>query len=158
MPDVGAPLGGPDEFPTLMPDLTDLADVQNAFEMYHFGIPNYTGIEAISPNSMVGHLGTLSDRATELEDKPYGAGIASDTEPVTLNVTPAFPAGFSVPTGFFWLDTLNEPGNMRIPQIYFMATEPVDLDPILDLGSLWINSSTYQMRVFDGTVFHTVTL
>ena len=45
------------DYPTLMPALTDDADIQEAFTMYHYGLTSYTGIETIPEDSIEGVIG-----------------------------------------------------------------------------------------------------
>ena len=40
------------DYPTLMPDLTDIADIQQAFQMYQIGIANWNGIDPPAANSI----------------------------------------------------------------------------------------------------------
>jgi hypothetical protein len=50
-------------YPTLMPALTDLADIQEAFSMYHYGDADYQTGDPINPNSIEGHFSFINNRA-----------------------------------------------------------------------------------------------
>lgn len=53
-------------YQSLIPDLIDIADIQEAFRQYHFGIANYTSGPA-NVNSIEGHLGLLRTDLTTLQ-------------------------------------------------------------------------------------------
>lgn len=47
------------EFDTKVPDLTDPANIQEAFKLYHYGIDNYAGATEPAANSIHGHIKSL---------------------------------------------------------------------------------------------------
>ena len=82
MPDVGEQIGK--DYPTYIPSLIDIADIQNAFKDYHFGVVNYSGVEDIPPYSIEGWLNFLDRRLVELEDEPRSGAIIADNEPLVV--------------------------------------------------------------------------
>jgi hypothetical protein len=161
MADTGEEIGR--DFKTFIPALTDLADVQNAFKMYHFGVVNYTGIEEIPQESIEGHLGFMDERLASIEDRPTSGGIVSLTEPTSLSPENYHPAGYtppagmptsySIPNGFIWVDTSGDAGDMKFPQVYYSATEPTGLNANTDVGSIWVDSDNYKVHIWDGAAF-----
>lgn len=126
-------------FKTNMPDLTGIADIQEALRIYHYGVPvgpNVPG-ESYNPNntdpqnleefSVAGHLQTLTERINN-----FSAGLTSDA----------------------WTDkgvliTANAPGS------------PVKIDPGAAGQVLTVNPSTFtglEWRTLDITADNTITL
>lgn len=89
-------------YPTLMPDLTDIADVQQAFLMYHLGYANWNGIDPPANNSIEGHIGTIDTRLDVLEALPISRGVYSSTAPTIIPGTST-----PIPAGYIWVDSDN---------------------------------------------------
>jgi hypothetical protein len=53
------------EFDTRIPELSQTADIVEAFKLYHFGIDSYNGSEEPSSNSLHSHLKVLKDSLSE---------------------------------------------------------------------------------------------
>jgi hypothetical protein len=165
MADVGEQIGK--DYPTYIPSLIDIADIQNAFKDYHFGVVNYSGVEDIPPYSIEGWLNFLDRRLVELEDEPRSGAIITDDEPLVVparedhpdfldveqtvpyNVAEPQRVEYELPDGFIWVDGPTVEGDMKIVN-YWGPTAP-DADPILDLGALWINSDDLSVWAWNGT-------
>lgn len=165
MADVGEQIGK--DYPTYIPSLIDIADIQNAFKDYHFGVVNYSGVEDIPPYSIEGWLNFLDRRLVELEDEPRSGAIIADDEPLVVparedhpdfldveqtvpyNVAEPQRVEYELPDGFIWVDGPTVEGDMKIVN-YWGPTAP-DADPILDLGALWINSDDLSVWAWNGT-------
>jgi hypothetical protein len=65
MENTGSPIGT--NYPTLMPALTDVADIQEAFSMYHYGVPDYNEEDPIISSSIEGHFAFINDRADVID-------------------------------------------------------------------------------------------
>jgi len=132
MANTGEPVG--DNYPTLMPDLTDVADVQDAFKMYHFGLPDYDGIEPIPLNSIEGHFGAVNERVDLIEERPVGGGEVNSSEPTVVG-----PGDLPVPNGYIWVDPDDvSPIIPDFPTVIYSPTEPTDLD-ITNTGTIWVD-------------------
>lgn len=64
-----------DTYDTLIPSLTETADIVEAFRLYHYGKANYTDNSEPAANSIYGHLKALQDSVTALQGEVEG-GIA----------------------------------------------------------------------------------
>jgi len=165
MPDVGEQIGK--DYPTYIPSLIDIADIQNAFKDYHFGVVNYSGVEDIPPYSIEGWLNFLDRRLVELEDEPRSGAIIADGEPLVVparedhpdfldveqtipyNVAEPQRVEYELPDGFIWVDGPTIEGDMKI--VNYWGPTPPEADPILDLGALWINSDDLSVYAWNGT-------
>jgi hypothetical protein len=165
MPDVGEQIGK--DYPTYIPSLIDIADIQNAFKDYHFGVVNYSGVEDIPPYSIEGWLNFLDRRLVELEDEPRSGAIIADNEPLVVparedhpdfldveqtvpyNVAEPQRVEYELPDGFIWVDGPTVEGDMKI--VNYWGPTPPEADPILDLGALWINSDDLSVYAWNGT-------
>lgn len=92
MPNVGDIIG--DDYPTLMPSYVDVADIQEAFKMYHYGLTDYEPGDTIPDDSIEGHFRSINEdftnlsvfvdsievRVFDLEGRPTSATAASLTE------------------------------------------------------------------------------
>lgn len=123
------------DYPTLMPALTDDANIQEAFVMYHYGLTSYTGIETIPEDSIEGHFGAVNDRVTLLEGRPIAGGIYSDTEPTEVGVPPQ-----PVPEGYIWVDS-NDVSDFSTawPTVIYSPTDPSASLTIQDFGAIWVD-------------------
>ena len=123
------------DYPTLMPALTDDANIQEAFVMYHYGLTSYTGIETIPEDSIEGHFGAVNDRVTLLEGRPIAGGIFSDTEPTEVGVPPQ-----PVPEGYIWVDS-NDVSDFSSawPTVINSPTDPSASLTSQDFGAIWVD-------------------
>lgn len=148
-------------YPTLMPDLTDIADVQQAFSLYHFGKPDFDPIVDDPANdSIEGHLGWVNDRVTSLEGRPVAGGQVTDTEPTAVGTPPQ-----PVPEGYIWVDpSQTSPTIPDFPTVIYSPTEPTDLT-IADTGTIWVdedgsamvlNVNDYLTKTEAGSVYETI--
>ena len=124
-----------ENYPTLMPALTDDANIQEAFTMYHYGLTSYTGIEVIPENSIEGHFESVNERVTTLEGRPVAGGIVSDTEPTQVGVPPQ-----AIPEGYVWVDS-NDISDFSTdwPTVIYSPTDPSASLTMADVGTLWID-------------------
>lgn len=124
-----------ENYPTLMPALTDEANIQEAFTMYHYGLTSYTGIEEIPTDSIEGHLGALSDSITALEGRPVAGGQVTDTEPTQVGTPPQ-----SIPEGYIWVDSDDTSEfSTAWPTVIYSPTDPSASLTLADVGTLWID-------------------
>jgi hypothetical protein len=86
------------EFDTKIPALTDTANIQEAFLLYHYGLDNYDGTTSPAANSIEGHFEAIDDRIIEIENTPTGGGVVQENIPHLLD------NGGFVPEGFIWVD------------------------------------------------------
>ncbi len=86
------------EFDTKIPALTDTANIQEAFLLYHYGLDNYDGSVAPGADSIESHFQSIDDRIIEIENTPTGGGVVQDNIPHLLS------SGGFVPEGFIWVD------------------------------------------------------
>jgi len=123
------------DYPTLMPALTDEADIQEAFTMYHYGLTSYTGIETIPEDSIEGHLGAANDRITALEGRPVAGGIVSPDEPTQTGTPPQ-----AIPEGYMWVDSDDVSDfSTDFPTVIYSPTDPSASLTMADVGTLWID-------------------
>lgn len=137
-------------YPTLMPDLTDIADIQQAFQMYQIGIADWNGIDPPAANSIEGHYASVNSRVDILEDRPVGGGEVKDTEPTIIE-----PGDQPIPNGYIWVDKDASGGTyINMPTVIYSPSEPTGLD-ITDTGTIWVdedgsaavlNVNDYQLR------------
>lgn len=124
-----------ENYPTLMPALTDDADIQEAFTMYHYGLTSYTGIETIPEDSIEGHFTTANDRITALEGRPVAGGIVSNTEPTETGTPPQ-----AIPEGYMWVDSDDTSDfSTAWPTVIYSPTDPSASLTLADVGTLWID-------------------
>lgn len=122
-------------YPTLMPDLTDIADVQQAFSLYHFGVPDFDPVtQNPAADSIEGHLGAVNERVTELEGRPVAGGQVTSTEPTEVGDPPQ-----GIPEGYIWVDpSETSPVLPDFPTVIYSPTEPTGLT-VLDTGTIWVD-------------------
>ena len=122
------------DYPTLMPDLTDIADIQQAFQMYQIGIANWNGIDPPAANSIEGHYASVNGRVDDLEDRPVGGGEVNPNEPTVVG-----PGSLPVPNGYIWVDSnADSPTYPEFPTVLYSPTEPTGLT-IADTGTIWVD-------------------
>lgn len=132
MANTGEPIGV--DYPTLMPDLTDIADIQQAYQMYHIGIADWNGIDPPAADSIEGHFAAINQRAQDLEDRPVAGGEYGPTEPTVVG-----PASLPVPSGYIWVDSDATSGEWPdMPTVIYSPTEPTGLD-VTDVGTIWVD-------------------
>jgi hypothetical protein len=87
-------------YQTKIPALTDAADIQAAFQAYHYGA--YTSVSTtagiITP-SMAQILRDIDTDIAALEARPASGGAATSAAPLAANFTPT-----QIPNGFIWVD------------------------------------------------------
>ena len=122
------------DYPTLMPDLTDIADIQQAFQMYQIGIANWNGIDPPAADSIEGHYASVNGRVDDLEDRPVGGGEVNDNEPVVVG-----PGSLPVPNGYIWVDSnADSPTYPEFPTVLYSPTAPTGLG-VGDVGTIWVD-------------------
>ena len=125
------------DYKTLMPALTDDANIQEAFTMYHYGLTSYTGIEVIPEDSIEGHFEAVNDRVTLLEGRPVAGGIVSPTEPTTTGTPPQ-----PIPEGYIWVDSDSiSDFSTAWPTVIYSPTDPSASLTLADVGTLWIDEN-----------------
>ena len=83
-----------------IPGLTDAADIQAAFQAYHYGAYTSTATTAgIAADSMAYWLKTIEADIATLEARPSSGGDVANTAPVAGDFTPS-----GVPNGYIWVD------------------------------------------------------
>lgn len=121
-------------YKTLMPDLTDIADIQQAYQMYHVGIADWDGITPPAANSIEGHLSSVNSRVDELEARPVGGGEVSTTEPVAVG-----PQLLPVPEGYVWVDQDAVATEFpQMPTVIYSPTQPTGLTTA-NVGTIWVD-------------------
>ena len=88
-------------FTTRIPSLSDTANIQQAFILYHYGIEPNAGPPALD-NSPYGYFTELTARIVDLETTPSGGGIA--TTEVPFNIIKTDNSITSLPEGYLWVD------------------------------------------------------
>ena len=125
------------EFDTKVPALTDTADIQEAFSLYHYGLDNYDGSIPPAENSIESHFVAIDERITDIENTPTGGGIVQDEVPHLLIKEGG--GSDEVPEGYIWVD-----GNGSVTSITsagvvsYINNEP--LEPTH--GQVWVDKDT----------------
>lgn len=133
MANTGEPIGV--NYPTLMPDLTDIADIQQAFQMYHIGIADWNGIDPPAANSIEGHYGAISASVIALDERPIGGGEVNISEPVVVG-----PGSLPVPNGYVWVDPDEvSPNYPQFPTVIYSPTDPSASLTVSDTGTIWVD-------------------
>ena len=86
------------EFDTSIPELSDSADIEVAFRLYHYGTVGDTPVN----NSIYSHLSDIADDIEFLQATPTGGGVVSTQIPHQLIV---LSTNVDIPEGFVWLDS-----------------------------------------------------
>jgi hypothetical protein len=85
------------EFDTLIPELTDVADIREAFLAYHFGVSNFNGSSDVpAEQSIHGHIESFKTLLQTIESNavvtltaiPTQISISASTGFVTIGLTP----------------------------------------------------------------------
>lgn len=125
------------DYPTLMPDLTDIADIQQAYTMYHIGIANWNGIDPPAANSIEGHFSSVNERVTELEGRPVAGGQVTSVEPTEVGTPPQ-----PVPEGYIWVDPTDSATSiLDFPTVIYSPTDPSASLTMADVGTIWIDEN-----------------
>lgn len=133
MANTGEPIGV--NYPTLMPDLTDIADIQQAFQMYHIGIADWNGIDPPAANSIEGHYGAISASVADVAARPIGGGEVNASEPVVVG-----PSSLPVPDGYIWVDPDDvSPNYPQFPTVIYSPTDPSASLTVSDTGTIWVD-------------------
>lgn len=125
------------QFDSKIPALTDTADIQEAFSLYHYGLDNYDGSTAPAEDSIEGHFVAIDARITDIENTPTGGGIVQDEVPHLLVKEGG--GTDSVPEGYIWVD-----GNGSVPSVTaagvvsYINNEPSQPTH----GQVWIDKDT----------------
>jgi hypothetical protein len=83
-----------------IPGLTDAADIQAAFQAYHYGAYTSTATTAaIASDSMAYWLKSIETDIAALEARPSSGGDATSSAPVAGDFTPS-----GIPDGYIWVD------------------------------------------------------
>ena len=83
-----------------IPGLTDAADIQAAFQAYHYGA--YTSVSTtagIASGGITYWLKSIETDIVALENRPSSGGEVNTTQPAASSFTPA-----EIPDGFIWVD------------------------------------------------------
>ena len=83
-----------------IPGLTDAADIQAAFQAYHYG--SYTSVAntaGIASGGITYWLKQIETDIVALENRPSSGGEVNTTQPAASSFTPA-----EIPDGFIWVD------------------------------------------------------
>ena len=83
-----------------IPGLTDAADIQAAFQSYHYGA--YTSVSTtagIASGGITYWLKAIETDIVALENRPSSGGEVNTTQPAASSFTPA-----EIPDGFIWVD------------------------------------------------------
>jgi hypothetical protein len=127
-------------FPTKIPGLDDVANIQEALRIYHYGSTAYninnTNKSSLPVPSLANNLKLLEDDITALENLGTGSAYLS-TEPA------------DIPNGYIWVDSTSSGAvEVGLPIVFYQNDAPAT-----DLveGMLWVdkNSSPLSMYVYD---------
>ena len=120
-------------YQTKIPALTDAADIQAAFQAYHYGA--YTSISAtaniITP-SMAQILRDIDTDIAALEARPASGGAATSAAPLAANFTPT-----QIPNGFIWVDDdASVTSNVNSATAVYNNNAPTSN---LTMGLIWVD-------------------
>jgi hypothetical protein len=124
-------------FPTKIPALGDVADIQEALRLYHYGSTEYdpanTDKSQLPVPSMAHTIKVLEDDITALEDAGIGSGFL-DTKPE------------DVPDGFIWVDsTSSGQVSLKFPSVFYQDEEPTE---DITEGMLWVEKSSDPLTMY----------
>lgn len=89
------------QFDTSIPELSDSADIVEAFRLYHYGKENFVTGDEPADSSLYAHLKSIVDDIEFINATPTGGGIVSNDIPHQLSV---LSTNINIPEGFIWLD------------------------------------------------------
>jgi hypothetical protein len=124
-------------YKSVIPDLSDVANIQEALTMYHYGQANYNPTNEISADSIEGWLGHIQHQIDFNASTISGGGETKTTEP-TLT-----PTGQPIPDGYVWVDKDANTSTIypTLPSAYYSATMPTTWG-LADKGRIWVNEAT----------------
>jgi hypothetical protein len=120
-------------YQTKIPALTDAADIQAAFQAYHYGA--YTSVSTtagiITP-SMAQILRDIDTDIAALEARPASGGAATSAAPLAANFTPT-----QIPNGFIWVDDdASVTSNVNSATAVYNNNAPTSN---LTMGLIWVD-------------------
>jgi len=124
-------------FPTKIPALGDVADIQEALRLYHYGSTEYdpsnTDKDELPVPSMANNLKLLEQDIQALEDSGIGSEYTG-TEPA------------DVPDGFIWVDA-NATGEIQVglPTAFYQNEPPTEG---LTEGMLWVDKDSIPLAMY----------
>lgn len=125
-------------YPTKIPGYEEAADIQAALKLYHYGTTTVPETESeIIANSVAGHLKSIQEELTALDEREESRGIGSDytpTEPTDLR------------DGFIWVNSSSSP----IATAINATAKYQDSEPSLELtqGMLWVDSDSSPLKLY----------
>lgn len=137
------------EFDTLIPQINTTADIIEAFKQYHYGLADFNGTVAPSPNSIHAHLNDLNTRLTTQENTPTGGGIVQNNIPHLVLRTDS--STTTVPEGYIWIDEDGVTQNQITAGVVTISPEEPS-EPVH--GQLWIDND-YTLSSFNSSLFVT---
>lgn len=123
-------------YKTKIPSYEEVADIQAALKLYHYGTIDPVATENdIIPNSVVGHIKALDTRVDTIESLGVGS-VYSATEPS------------SPEDGFIWIDSNTSISPINGTVASYQSTAPTT--GLAD-GLLWVDkdSSPLKMYIYD---------
>jgi len=123
-------------YKSIIPDLSDAADIQEAIAMYHYGQANYNPTNEISANSVEGWLGHIQHQIDFNASTISGGGEANNIEPVLT------PTGQPIPDGYVWVDKDANANTVlpTYPPAVYSSVQPTGWG-MADKGRIWIDES-----------------
>ena len=124
-------------FPTKIPGLADVADIQEALRLYHYGSTEYdpdnTDKSQLPVPSMAHNLKVLEDQVLAIEDSGFGSEY-SDTEPA------------DVANGYIWVDSTTS-GEIQVglPTVFYQNDAPTEG---LTEGMLWVDKDSVPLTMY----------
>lgn len=89
------------EFDTSIPELSDSADIVEAFRLYHYGKENFVSGDEPADSSLYAHLKSIVDDIEFINATPTGGGVVQNEIPHQLSV---LSTNINIPEGFMWVD------------------------------------------------------
>ena len=116
-----------------IPGLADTADIQAAFQAYHYGAYTSTATTAaIAADSMAYWLKTIQTDIATLNARPSSGGDVANNAPVAGDFTPS-----GIPNGYIWVD---QDGSMTSSVIGATAIYNNDAPTSgLTAGIIWVD-------------------
>ena len=116
-----------------IPGLTDAADIQAAFQAYHYGA--YTSIATtagIGSGGLAYWLKAIDTDIAALEARPASGGAATSAAPLAANFTPT-----QIPNGFIWVDDdASVTSNVNSATAVYNNNAPTSN---LTMGLIWVD-------------------
>ena len=123
-------------YPTNIPGYTDIADIQAALRLYHYGTYEYntanTSTASLVANSIAGYLNEIQEDIVALEARPSSGGEVLNDAPIAGDFEPE-----GIPNGFVWVDGNGSLGGQPTSATsVFTNTAPTTS---LTTGLIWID-------------------